>query len=167
MVSADELLFRASVSARYHRRRAAFLERASSLMSVSILLGGATAFVGLVGDSTILAKIVGLFIVLVGVVQIVFQVDRSAAAHRQWLKRWNSIVRDIEQVVEPTAEQVRLWLEQRYDIESDCVAEMRALANDCYNRTMNAFKLKGDPFKITRWQRFWMQLVSFENASYS
>lgn len=166
MTSQADMEFHAQVSVRYHRRRAAFLERCSALMSVVILLGGAAAFVGVVGEATLFAKIVTLAIVGVGVIQIVFQTDRWAAAHRQWLRQWSDMLAEIRKASAPDQHQIGRWIDRQIVIEADCVGEMKALANDCYNRTMNALQRDGDPFKITPWQRFWMQFFSFENAEY-
>ena len=163
----DEMEFDAAVAVRYHRRRAAFLERASAVMSAIILLGGATAFVGLVGEANIFSKVLAFLIVVVGIVQIVFQTDRCAAEHRQWMRRWNEIYGEIVRCDHADQAQINEWVRIKTDIESECVAEMKALAHDCYNRTMNAQRRHGEPFKITAWQKLWMQFFSFENASYS
>jgi hypothetical protein len=160
------MLFSAAVATRYHRRRATFLERASASMSVLILLGGATALVGLVGDKSLFARILGLAIVLVGVVQVVFQVDRCAAEHRRWLREWSAILSEIRQNENPPPAMISAWVKRQHEIESDCVGEMRALTNDCYNRAMYALEREGEPFKITWWQRLFMQLISFDNAAY-
>jgi len=58
------------------------------------------------------------------------------------------------------------WIKRKYEIESECVSEMKALAHDCYNRTMNALGREGEPFPLSWWKRLWMHLFSFENAPY-
>jgi hypothetical protein len=166
MAAWADMEFIAATSARYHRRRAAFLERVSRLISAAILVGGAAAFVGVVGEANVFAKVVSAGIVLAGVIQIVFQTDRCAETHKQWLRAWNEMLAEIQQNENPPPELINEWLRRKYEIESDCSAEMRALVNDSYNRTMNALGRQGDPYKITRWQRLWMQIISFENASY-
>lgn len=166
MTTWADMEFKAAASARYHRRRAAFLERVSRLISAAILVGGAAAFVSVVGEANLFAKIVSAGIVLAGVVQIVFQTDRCAEEHKQWLRAWNGMLAEIQQNENASPELMNGWLKRQYEIESDCSAEMRVLANDCYNRTMNELGRNGEPFKITRWQRLWMQVISFENASY-
>ena len=165
MTTQADMRFHVEVAVRYHRRRAAFLERASSLMSV-VLLGGAAAFIGMVGEATLFSKLIALCIVVVGIVQIVCQTDCHAASHRLWLRQWNEILAEIKQAVAPDQLVIGRWIDRQAAIEAECVGEMKALANDCYNRTMNALDLAYTPFAITRWQRFWMQFVSFENASY-
>lgn len=162
----SDIQFAAAVSARYHRRRAAFLERMSAGMSVLTLLGGAGAFVAVVGDSALAAKLAALMIVVVGIVQIVFQTDRCANEHRHWLRAWNDMLREISQNEAPDAALLADWVRRKFELESDCVAEMRALVNDSYNRTMNELGRDGAQFRLNWWQRLWMQLVPFDNASY-
>jgi hypothetical protein len=160
----SEIEFIATASARYHRRRAAFLERVSAGMSATNLLGGAGAFVAVVGSAGTVAKFAALVIILVSIVQIVFQTDRCANEHRHWLRAWNGILREVHLNPEPDAAMLRKWVEQRFAIESECVAEMRALANDSWNRTLTELDRVGEPYKLSRWQRLMMQLHSFENA---
>jgi hypothetical protein len=164
MTTRDELLFDAEMSAKYHRRRATFLERASSAMSVAILAGGAGAFASLFGETTTIAKFATLIVAIVGIVQIVFQTDRCAAEHRRWLKAWSAMITEIRQTEVASQEQLNDWVARRYALEGECVGEMRALQEDCYNRTMVALERQGAPTPITAWQRMWMQLFSFENA---
>ena len=64
----------------------------------------------------------------------------------------------------PSAKEISVWETRKYEVESDCVGEMRALQEDCYNRTMASLGRVGNPIEITRWQRLWMQLYSFENS---
>jgi hypothetical protein len=160
----SELLFIAEMSAKYHRRRATFLERAGSTMSATILFGGAGAFAILFATLTLVAQILTALVALVGVIQIVFQTDRCAAEHRQWLRRWSAMITDIRLHEDPSRDQIDRWIAERYAIEGECVGEMRALQEDCYNRTMAALDRDGIPTKITGWQRLWMQFFSFENA---
>jgi hypothetical protein len=160
----SDMLFIAEMSAKYHRRRAAFLERAGKAMSITILVGGAGAFASLYGANTIFAQAATACVALIGIIQIVTQTDRCAANHSNWLREWNRMLVEINQTPDPTAQQLAAWNAKRYDLESECVGEMRALQEDCYNRTMAALDRDGVPTKITRWQRLWMQLFSFENA---
>ena len=58
------------------------------------------------------------------------------------------------------------WIERKYEIEGECVVEMKALANDSFNRTLNALGREGEPFRLSWWQKLWMQFFSFDNAKY-
>jgi hypothetical protein len=162
----DDIEFVATVSARYHRRRAAFLERAGSAMSVLTLLGGAGAFLAVVGDKSTLGQASAVVIIAIGIIQIVFKTEQCANEHRHWLRAWNDMLREVNQSDSPDATILADWVKRKFEIEGQCVAEMRALANDSYNRTMNELKRDGDPYVLTSWQRLWMQLVPFENAPY-
>lgn len=162
----DDIEFEAAASARYHRRRAAFLERISSAISALTLLSGAGAFVAIVGEATLAAKLAALTTVMLGVIQIVYQTDRCANEHRHWLRAWNDILMEVRQTEKPSADVLQKWIQRKYAIENDCVAEMKALANDSYNRTLNATGRVGEPFRVNWWHRLWMQIFSFENAQY-
>ena len=164
MVTLADIEFDAQMSAKYHRRRAAFLERTSAAMSASILFGGAGAFASLFGTDTKFAMIATAAVALIGIVQIVFQTDRCAAEHRHWLREWNTMLAEIGKAPAPSEEQIATWNAQRYDIESECAGELRALQVDCYNRTMAAMDLDGKPVPIRWWQRALIQVVSFEGA---
>lgn len=158
----DRAILGAELSVRYHRRRASFLERASSLMSTAILVGGAGAFASLFGESTAIAKVATLFVALVGVVQIVFQVDRCAAEHRRWLKEWSELLVEIRGNERPTAAKLHYWDQRRSEIETDCVGELRALQIDCWNRAAVALGYDAPPTPIRWWQRALIQVCSFE-----
>jgi uncharacterized membrane protein YuzA (DUF378 family) len=163
MTTRAEILFSAELSARYHRRRAAFLERTSALMSTVILVGGAGAFASLFGDATIIAKIATLIIALIGVVQIVFQMDRCAAEHRRWLREWTSILVEVKEADNPSREAIAMWEKRRAVIETECVSELRALQIDCWNRTAISLRYQVKPTPIRLWQRALIQVFSFES----
>jgi len=161
-VTRETAQFGAELSIRYHRRRASFLERTSALMSTAILIGGAGAFASLFGESTFIAKIATLFVALVGVIQIVFQVDRCAAEHRRWLKEWSGLLLEIKRNDDPSAAELHRWDERRSGIEQECVGELRALQIDCWNRTAIAMGSTEPPTPMRWWHRALIQVCSFE-----
>lgn len=164
MTTRADMLFIAELSVRYHRRRAAFLDVTSSLMGLVTVIGGAGAFLTLIGgDGTLIAKAATLVLTVVGTIQLVFRIDTAAAAHKQWLKQWLAILHDVRTTSEPTQDAIAAWIKRRYDIEADCVTEMRALQADCFNRTMTALNLEGEPYQLRWWQRAFMQVWSFES----
>jgi hypothetical protein len=165
MTTRSDLIFDVEMSVRYHRRRAAFLERAGMLMTLTTLIGGASAFVSLAGtEGTLIAKVAALVITAVGVLQSVYRVDACAAQHRQWLSEWLALLSEIHINAEPTPTLLNGWINRRYDIEKECVCEMRALQVDCYNRTMRALDREGSPIPLSGPQRWLMQVHSFENG---
>lgn len=163
MTTRADMLFIVEVSVRYHRRRAAFLDLTSSLMSLATVIGGAGAFLTLIGgDSTAIAKIATLILTVVGTVQLVFKIDTSAAMHKQWLKQWLRMLYEVRTNDTPSADMIARWVQERYAIEADCVTEMRALQADCYNRAMTALNLEAAPYVLTRRHRLLMQVWPFE-----
>ena len=161
----SDMLFIAEMSARYHRRRAAFLERISMLMTLINLIGGAGAFLSLIGgNSTLVAKCATLVITIIGIIQAVYRIDGAASDNRQWLSEWLGMLNDIYSKENPTAQDISKWIEKRHQIEAKCICELRALQEDCYNKTMMALNRGGDPVKIKWFQKLFMQIYSFENG---
>ncbi|MEG3089512.1 hypothetical protein [Sphingomonas sp. PB4P5] len=164
MTTRADMLFIAEMSVRYHRRRATFLDRTSAGMSVIILAGGASAFGSLFGTSTVFAQVVTLILAVVGLIQVIFQVDRAAADHRRWLKEWLSLVQQIKSNDDPAEGRIREWQKRQYEIEAECVGELRALQVDCFNRTVAALDLDADQTAMRWWHRAFIQVISFESS---
>jgi hypothetical protein len=154
-----QLQYRADYSARYHRRRAAFLNLVDQLFTLVTLIAGATAFAQLVaGAPNWLAKAGAAGITIIALVQAVMRLGSAAEMHRQWLKRWNALAIELEATPDPTAPEVKRWLAEKAALESDCVAELRALVIDCENATARFMQLEGRQRRIRWWQRLIIQL---------
>lgn len=163
MTTRAEMLFSAELSVRYHRRRASFLEVSGSLASLVTVIGGAGAFLSLLGgDNTAVAKIATFALTVVGTIQLVFKTDTAAAAHKQWLKQWSRMLQEIKTNENPSPEMIAGWVKERYSIESDCITELRALQVDCFNRTVKALDLDDVPQPLHWWHRVFIQVWSFE-----
>ena len=128
------------------------------------VIGGAGAFLSLLGEGTLVAKVATLVLTVAGVIQAVFRIDTCAAQHRQWLKQWLEVLRQVRMQPKPEHDQIDAWVTERYRIEAECVGELRALQVDCYNRTIAALSLVGEPVPIRWWQRVFIQVWSFEGS---
>ena len=160
-----DLLFAAELSARYHRRRAAFLESTNNLLNLFTLAGGAGAFISLYGPGTTIAKVLAVVLTVIGIIRIVYSPQACAFRHKDWLARWLKIIRETKLSPTPTIEQIDDWTRRRYDIEAECVVEMRALQADCYNRTARQMNLaEVHNYRLWPWHRLLMQVVRFEHA---
>jgi len=160
-----DLLFAAEMSARYHRRRAAFLETTNNSLNFLTLAGGAGAFVSLYGAGTGIAKALALVLALIGIIQIVFSPQANAMKHKQWLIQWSDLIREIALTPSPTPQQLDDWLRRRVAIETECVVELRALQADCFNRTSRAMGLEETHnYELRWWHRMFMQVIRFEHA---
>lgn len=160
-----QLEYRADYSSRYHRRRAAFLNIVDQLFTLIILLAGATTFGQLVtGAPTWVAKAGTAALTLVALIQVVTRLGAAAEMHRQWLKRWISLATQLEAKADPSEIQLREWLAERADIESDCVSELKALRIDCENETSRFMQLSGRQRKIVWWQRLIIQLGTLQQS---
>lgn len=160
-----ELQYRADYSARYHRKRAAFLNVVDQLFTLVTLIAGATAFAQLVaGASNWLAKVGAAGVTIIALVQAVMRLGSAAEMHRQWLKRWNALAIELEATSDPSAGDVRKWLTEKAELESDCVAELRALVIACENETSRFMQLSGRQRKIRGWQRLIIQLGTLQQS---
>lgn len=163
----DDLEFFAEISVRYHRRRAAFLSRVSACMSVCTLFGGAAAFATLFGADTLAAKWLTMGITFLGVVQIVAQIDRNAVIHEKWLAAWNELLFELHVTPNETEEDFRRWTEKLYRLESECVGQMKALTNQCFNQASSALgRPNEDPYILRWYHRLLIQFISFETSDY-
>jgi len=158
------MLFRAELSVRYHRRRAAFLERVNLLMTLVTVAAGAGIFVTLAASVRGFAEVAGLVVAIIGVIQMVYSPEASAAKHRTWLKRWSGILAEIRSSDTPSKTQLASWNKRQQEIEAECVGELNALKTDCFNRTMRALDRVGKPKKLKWRHRLFMQVISFEQA---
>lgn len=165
MMTRHEFRFSATLSMIYHRRRATFLERASLLMTLLTLIGGASGVISLFGDGKIIAQIAGGLVTLIGLIDIVYRPAASAAVHRDWLKRWTAIKNAVESTKEPSEDDYRLWRNEIAVIETECVGELRALQGDCYNRTVRKLDIDtGNNYALRWYHRLLCQIVSFEHG---
>lgn len=160
-----QLQYRADYSARYHRRRAAFLNLIDQLFTLVTLIAGATAFAQLMaGAPNWLAKVGAAGITIIALVQAVMRLGSAAETHRQWLKRWNALAIELEATPDPAAADVKRWLGEKAALESDCVAELRALVIDCENATSRFIQLPGRQRRIRWWQRLIIQIGTLQQV---
>lgn len=159
-----DMEFIVELAVRYHRRRASFLEMASSTMMLVTVIGGAGAFLSLLGDRTAVAKVATLVVTVVGTIQALFRVDTCAAQHRQWLKLWMEMLFEVRVEANPSVEQLAGWMKRRYAIESECIGEMRALQVDCLHRAANALNRDAGENPVRPWHRALLQVWPFEGS---
>lgn len=148
------VLYCAEYSSRYHRRRANFLGNLDTLLNLLTVAAGASAFGDLVaGSPGWLAKTGAALVTLISLSQVILRLGSHAAAHAQWLKRWNALLSNIKLHPKPTEPQLAAWLEERANLETDCVSELRALCYDCENAAARFMKLQNRQVEIKGWQR--------------
>jgi hypothetical protein len=159
-----QLLYKAEYSSRYHRRRSAFLGNLDAAFTLLTVVAGASAFGDLVaGSPGWLAKIGAAAVTLISLIQAILRLG-PAAAHAQWLKRWNRLFGSISLEVVPAKEDIRKWTEERLSIEEECVAELRALVYDCEDATARAFRIPGRQHKIHRLQRLLIHFGTWQQT---
>lgn len=166
----DDILFLAEMSSRYHRRRAAFLERLSNFFNAVTLIGGASAFLALLNAgsdiSTDIAKALTALIAIIGVVQSIYRIDAAAFENKRWLVEWMELLTDVYNNESPSAELLKDWIRRKNILDSQTICELRALQEDCFNKTADALGLQHSG-KLRWHQKLLMQVFSFENARFS
>lgn len=170
MTSHDEILdqrytlaFRSDYSARYHRRRASFLQVTDKLLSVTVLLAGTGAFISLMSSGPpAIAQFAAAIVALVSIIQIVFGIGQAGASHAEWMRRWDRLASDIRRNSTPTKAQLANWDETRAAIEGECVAELRALAVACENDARTYLGLTEGLREISSLQRLLIHFGTFQ-----
>ena len=158
-----QLSYRADYSARYHRRRAAFLVRLDRIFTLLVLIGGAGAFLSLAGDgNTRVGQAAALIVTAISLLQVVFEFGIAGARHSEWLRRWDRLATEIRCCTQPTGEDVRRWQEERSGIETECVSELRALAVDCENAARRHLGVVEGHRHISGWQRLLIHFGTFQ-----
>lgn len=160
-----ELRYRANYSARYHRRRATFLTNLDTVLTLTTLMAGASAFGALVVDSpTWISKIGAATVSLISLAQVVLKLAPQGAAHTEWLKRWHALQSEVVLTSSPTLEQIQRWTRETDAIETECIGELRALAFDCEDAAARAMGIVGRQHKIHWAQRVFIHFGTFQQS---
>lgn len=158
------LLYCAEYSTRYHRRRAHFLGNLDTLLNLITAVSGASTVVDLAaGTPGWIAKVGAALITAISITQILLRIGAHASAHTQWMKRWTKLQTDIKLTPEPNNAQISAWLEEKADIETDCVGELRALCNDCENAAAKVMRLEGRQVRIKPLQRLLLHFGTYQS----
>lgn len=161
----DHLLFDAELATRYHRRRAAFLERVSIGLTFTTLLLSTAAVASVLAAMPGLAIAASLVIALFSVIQVVYRPQAHATQHTSWLRRWNTVLLEIRTCPDPAPETLKSWTKVKFDVESEHIGEMRALQADCYNRAARHLGLSNENDYVLKRRHRWLgQIISFEHA---
>lgn len=160
-----KFLVAATVSAKYHQRRHAFLWMVDTFLNLVIVISAASAFGFLLGgEQRSLAKVATATITLLGLCQIILGIGKSAYAHQMWYKKWRELLADVESELNPSADQLKRWNQERTAIEVECIGELRALEVDCRNKAITALDYDEDEIrKIKWWQRAIIQLGTLQS----
>lgn len=158
------LLYKAEYSARYHRRRAAFLSNSDTFLNLVTIVAGASTFGDLVsGSPGWLSKLGAATVTLLSVAQIVLRLGARASEHAQWLKRWTALHSDISLESSPDLADIRRWTEEQTAIETECIGELRALCLDCENAAARFMSIPNRQVRLTRLQRIFIHFGTFQS----
>lgn len=157
------LLYASEISTRYHRSRATFLTRFDTFTNVLTLFVGAGALgaaLGRAGQPALVA--LSATVSLIGIVKIVARVGAAANEHTGWMRRWATLSENIHVNEHPTEEDIAQWTRERFQIERECVGELRAL---CVASENDAARVLGVPDRFRKvWplQRLFIHLGTFQ-----
>lgn len=164
MSDRDAILFNATLSTMYHRRRLNWLDAITRLINLATLTSGAVGFASLVGTETMVAKIMASLTAFLSIVLIIYQPETAAAAHRRWHASWKLLETEIKTTRNPSDEDIARWHATRAAIETEYTSELRALQYDCYNRVQAMNGDAGDIYQLRWYHLAFIQVASFENA---
>ena len=162
-----KVLWASQRSQRYHSRRSIFYDRWHK----------ATAFVGVVGGSSVIAslgKIVPSWVALTATfivvcmsgVDLVAGIGEMARKHNDLRRRYCELEADIAHELAPTEASIAAWKVKRLTIESDEPPAYVALDILCYNELARAYGRMADiaPQKLPLFKAITAQLFVWPNA---
>lgn len=162
-----EILWGAQRSQRYNARRTAFYERWNKV----------TAFVGIVGGTSVFASLgqffpvwVGSFgaaaIVVMSAMDLVAGTGEMARRHNDLRRRYCELEAKIAGTVAPSQEQIASWCAERLTIESDEPPTYVALDILCENELAHTkgHLAETPPHRLPWYVRMTAQLRHWENA---
>lgn len=154
-------------SQRYHARRTAFFDRWHK----------ATAFVGLLGGSAVIASLGSMaptwlatagavLVVVMSAVDLVVGTAEMARTHNDLRRRFCELEADMALTPDPTPEQVASWRRRRLTIEADEPPTYVALDVLCHNELARSYShLANQPrHSLPLHQRLTAQLFRWQDA---
>lgn len=161
------MLWASQRSQRYHARRSIFYDRWHK----------ATAFVGVVGGSSVIASLgkiapswvaltATFIVVCMSGVDLVAGTNEMARKHNDLRRRYCELEADIARELAPTEASIAAWKVKRLTIESDEPPAYVALDILCYNELARAYGRMADiaPQKLPLFKAITAQLFFWPNA---
>jgi hypothetical protein len=111
-----------------------------------------------------LAKAGTALVALISIAQIVLRLGSKASAHEKWLQRWNSLQSEMTLNTGPEEADIKRWVDEKTELETECVGELRALCWDCENAAARVMDLPGRQVEITPLQRLLLHFGTFQRC---
>ena len=143
-----DLLFGVRRSIRYHNRRRQFFETFnSSVTALSLVFSSATVY-GVLQSHNI-ALIAGSVVTMLTAINLVIGSAKKASLHHELSRRFLTLEKKM--LLQPDIESMKLWTEERLDIEADEPPILRVLDLICHNELARAMGCDKKYFADVSW----------------
>ncbi len=130
-----DLLFGVRRSVRYHNRRRQFFESFNTVVTaLSLVFSSATVY-GVLKEQE-LAMIAGSLVTILTAFNLVIGSAKKASLHHDLSRRFLALEKKM--LSQPDIESMKLWIEERLDIEADEPPALRVLNSICHNELARA-----------------------------
>ena len=124
-------------------------------------IGGSTAFLALMGDATLIAKIAAAIIAVTAALDVVIGFSERARVHDDLYRRWSDLVAKMIRHGPPSEEVLRDWMAERTLIEKEEPTPLSALNVICHNEEAEVRGYGEDMlWHIRRYQRAFCHLLT-------
>ena len=124
-------------------------------------IGGSAAFIALIGDATLIAKIIAAIIAVTAALDVVIGFSERARVHDDLYRRWSDLEAKMIRHGTPTEKVLRGWKADRTLIEKEEPTPLSALNVICHNEEAEVREYGEDKLHHVRWyQRAFCHLVT-------
>ena len=153
MTEGDSIRFNALRNALYHTARQRRLARLDRLFTFIVLILGTVAVATVLPELGLNASLIGVAVAAVSAMQLVFAPGNTAAVHRTLQREYYQILAEIEETLEPSANDIARWRSRLSRISADEPPTFRGIDARAYNDALDAMELSRDqrlviPFKV-------------------
>lgn len=155
-----KIVYKARLSALYHRERERFLSWVGKAVTAIALIGGSAAFVSVA--SPWIVKSVGLVIVLTTTVSLVFDLSGAARRHAELAARYERLLAEITRRGERDFEEddLNTWEAEIHEIQAMEPPAYATLVRLCQNRLDAADGHPERAIGVPFWRRLLAQIYS-------
>lgn len=168
MPDRENIRFNVLRNALYHTSRRRSFERWNRFFNFLVVVLGAAGVGNLLGRFGIGQAEIGVAVALVGAAQLVFDFAGASRTHQALQRDYYNLLGDIEEELEPTAEQLAIWYGKMVRIAGDEPPVLRALDAKAYNDAMGAMEYypAGDRLHLPWYHRLLGRMLSYDGYNF-
>jgi hypothetical protein len=157
----SDLLFGVRRSVLYHNRRRSFYENLRNIKNIlSVIFGSATFFAVLGSAGRAFTLTAAAIVTILSTIDLVVGTSNKARLHSDLAKRFIQLEKSIIGTKEPTAENLREWIQERLEIETEEPPKLRVLDSLCHNDLCRAMGYdQSESVNVRPVQRLFAQVI--------